>query len=195
MVASDMQETSELTAPMAGRIESGLEAAGAALLNGFSSAIESKAKELVGSGLEYLLACNLMLIADVKNLPPEVNDILNDLGCTNLAADGNTLRMNLRAAKNKTFDGCPPMWFDKNVSADIRRTENRIELNNIKGIMVDPGSRLPWANIKSAVIEKDGTRCIATVRAGRFGVNHTEKIELPVELYHQIEGTLKANGL
>jgi hypothetical protein len=172
---------------------SGISLSATDLLRDFSTNVETKTRELAGAGLAYLLACNLTLVHDV-NLPPEANEVLRDLGTVNVNKDGNMIRMALRAAKYHTFEGCPPMWFDKNVSARIQRSENRISISDIKGVMVDPGHSLPWAGIKNAVLEKRDGKCIASVTGGRMGVSRTQRIEMPVEVFDQLDQTLKSNG-
>ena len=157
---------------------------------------EQKGKELVGAGLTYLMACELMLVkADTPQLPKEAQDILDKMGSKGISVDGDKVKLSLKDSTYQNFPGAPPLWFDKEVTAKVKSGKDKIEITDIDGMMVDPGGRLPWANVTSATFEKRDGKCIATVTGGRFGVERTQKIELPQEVFDQIQKVVKANGL
>jgi len=103
--------------------------------------------------------------------------------------------LRLKEAVTKTFEGAPEISFEKTVSAKVNREANKIELKDISGLMVNPGKNLPWAHIKDATFEKRDGKCYASVRGGRLGINRTQTMELPLEMFDMLENTLKKNGL
>lgn len=174
---------------------SGLSGYALDLLKDAGHVLGDKAKEAVGGALLYLMASELTLVQRGATLPKEAQALLDGIGCTGISIDGNKVTMSLKDKMYKTFDGCPQMWFDRKVTADVSSNDNRIELKNISGLMVKPGDYVPWAYVKSATLEKRDGSCIAKVTGGRLGVNHTETITLPAETFDQLKATLKANGL
>lgn len=158
--------------------------------------VEQKGKELVGAGLMYLMACDLTLVkADAPQIPKEAQDILDKIGVKDISVKGDKVTISLKGATEQTFPGAPKLWFDKEVTANVKTSKDKIEITNIDGMMVDPGGHYPWANVNSATFEKKDGKCVARVTGGRFGYEQTQTIEIPQEVFDQIQKVLKAKGL
>jgi len=165
------------------------------LLKAGAQSAEHKGKELIGAGLMYLMACELTLVKDTPKIPKEAQDILDKMGAKGISVDGDKVKLSLKDSTYQNFPGAPPLWFDKEVTANVKSGKDKIEITNINGMMVDPGTGLPWANVTSATFEKKDGKCVATVTGGRFGIERTQTIELPQEVFDQIQKVVKANGL
>ena len=166
------------------------------LLKAGAQGSEQKGKELLGAGLMYLMSCELTLVkADTPQIPKEAQDLLDKMGYKDLSVKGDKVTLSLKSETYQNFPGAPQLWFDKEVTANIKTSQDKIEITNINGMMVNPGDYIPWANVQSASFEKKDGKCFATVTGGRFGVDRTQKIELPQEVFDQIQKIAKANGL
>lgn len=159
------------------------------LLGCAGAAIEKIPSNLFVAGL----IGELMLVHG-PTIPPEAQKILDHLGVTNVSIEGNKLTLSLRDSVEYASKGLPKLWLDKKVSAEIERTENRIEIKKIEGLMVDSGAYNPWAYVQSAVFEKRNGKCSAKVTAGRFGFSETRDIELPLEVFEKLTKVLKDYG-
>lgn len=142
-----------------------------------------------------LVFCSMPQGAKEIKVDEQVDKFLKDeLGVKDKYMQGSKVTIELEKAKYKDFPGAPQLWFDKKVSFDIKKDGDKIELNDIDGLMVNPGDYIPWANVTNATFErsKEG-KCTAKVTGGRLGVSVTREIEIPAEVYKMIEKTADDN--
>jgi hypothetical protein len=139
------------------------------------------------------LVGNLVLFQ--PNLTDEQRDALqSEFGPVNLDVRGNTIEMTLQRPIVKNFEGCPPLSFDKTLSAQIeRKGDDCIALKNIKGIEVDITG--PNPSLSSAELSMQNGKCKAKVVAELGFGWWTTEFEISPDIFHQLNQNLGKNGL
>lgn len=190
------------TAALNQESETGLSSDSLALMMQRWTSLKVDAKDL-GSAIRRMspydleLTTLLMRIDDGKKgivVSDQVGKFLKEeLGVKEKYIQGSRVHFELDKEKTKDFPGAPQLWFDKAVSFDIKAKPNRIEITNMKGVMVDPDWS-PWVNVNSAIFVRhaDGS-CTASINAGRFGLSKTKTINISRSVYSKLEQTVKEN--
>lgn len=115
-----------------------------------------------------------------KQFGQEAADVLRELKVTEISRRGSPLELKRQGRTTERFNGNSIM-LDRTVSFDVIRLQPTLELKNIKGVQVDPGSKLPNLDVREVAAVKDSagnTTFTMKLELSRFlpYITHTIKV-------------------
>jgi hypothetical protein len=115
-----------------------------------------------------------------KQFGQDAADVLREMKVTEISRRGSRLELRRQGRTTEQFNG-NSIQLDRTVSFDVIRLQPTLELKNIKGVQVDPGSKLPNLGVREVSAVKDAagnTTFILKLELSRFlpYITHTIKV-------------------